>query len=480
MRRRNNRYIFCLLLGTMSTLSTFALPDPGKPFTITDFLRIVRSGHPMARQAELVRESARNQVLDARGAFDPQLTAGWENKRYDSKEYWRTFEGGLKVPTWFGIEAKAGYEQNSGSFLSETQRLPPNGLVYAGISVPVLQNTFTDERRTALRQAQIFRKSSDAERVAMLNDLYLNASKAYWEWMYAWMETAIYKDFVRLAEIRLDAIRTSYFRGANPGIDTVEALILLQSRKVGLDQATLELKAASLQLSNYLWTDTYVPLEVADSILQPTHPDSVSYPDALTADSLVKAIAGLDAHPDLIQKQLKLKWLEQERLLKLNKTLPKLNLNYNFLAEPVGINPASWNFNLFRNNFKYGIDFKFPVLIRSERAGLNLTKIKIQSGQLDLSQKRLEIQNKVRYYYNELFYYGNQVRMYRNIVRNYVTLMDAEEKKFSIGESSVFLLNSREIKLIESRIKLVELQSKLMKAFAAYEQSKGTLYQKVP
>jgi len=58
-----------------------------------------------------------------------------------------------------------------------------------------------------------------------------------------------------------------------------------------------------------------------------------------------------------------------------------------------------------------------------------------------------------------------------NIVRDYKTLLRAEERKFSFGESSLFLINSRESKLIDSELKQNEVQKKYLSAKAKLFQS---------
>ena len=47
------------------------------------------------------------------------------------------------------------------------------------------------------------------------------------------------------------------------------------------------------------------------------------------------------------------------------------------------------------------------------------------------------------------------------MVEDYSKLLKAEERKFQVGESSIFLVNSRESKLIDSRLKAIELENKL-------------------
>jgi len=58
---------------------------------------------------------------------------------------------------------------------------------------------------------------------------------------------------------------------------------------------------------------------------------------------------------------------------------------------------------------------------------------------------------------------------------NYRKLYRGEETRFKSGESSLFLLISREIKLLEASQKLVELKTKLFKSYQSLQWSTGQL-----
>ena len=51
-------------------------------------------------------------------------------------------------------------------------------------------------------------------------------------------------------------------------------------------------------------------------------------------------------------------------------------------------------------------------------------------------------------------------------MEDYRTLVAAEERKFSLGESSLFLINSREQKLIDASLKENEITVKRLEAIA--------------
>ena len=49
---------------------------------------------------------------------------------------------------------------------------------------------------------------------------------------------------------------------------------------------------------------------------------------------------------------------------------------------------------------------------------------------------------------------------------NYKRMVEGEERKFSVGESSLFLVNSRETSYIQSQMKANEIENKLFSAQA--------------
>jgi outer membrane protein TolC len=55
-------------------------------------------------------------------------------------------------------------------------------------------------------------------------------------------------------------------------------------------------------------------------------------------------------------------------------------------------------------------------------------------------------------------------------------LVNAEEQRFKGGESSLFLINSRENKALESYEKLLDVQTKYFKTIAAVKWSAGRLF----
>jgi hypothetical protein len=61
----------------------------------------------------------------------------------------------FKNPTWYGIEIKAGFDQNEGYYLNPENTVPNAGLTSLGISVPLGQGLFINQRMADLRKAKM-------------------------------------------------------------------------------------------------------------------------------------------------------------------------------------------------------------------------------------------------------------------------------------------------------------------------------------
>lgn len=436
--------------------------------TLDQFLYIVKNYHPVARQSSIIPQTAKMQLRIARGEMDPVIYSNYDNKTFDNKNYWSLLEAKVKIPVWYGIDITGGYQYFTGYYLDPSETTPSIGLPSAGINVSLGKGLWMNDRMAAIKQSKIFARSSVYEQQLMLNDLYYNAIIDYWEWALSKNTLDIQKKAADLAKIRLEAIKISHKYGDKPAVDTLEATIVYQTRLASLQQSELNFIKAGLKLSNHLWYENETPIELSDNI-QPENLSSLSYKENFNQDSLNKILSNLESiHPLLQTIDLKLDILDIEQKLKTNKLLPTIDVNYNFLYNDN-------NLVFIRDNYKFGVNFKFPLFLRKERGELKMTQLKIKDTKYKLQQKNIEIKNKLLSNFNEYRYMLEQELIYNEMVNNYQKLLKAENNKFQIGESSVFMVNSREIKLIEAEIKLAEVRSKLLKSYSSIYWASGIL-----
>ena len=155
--------------------------------------------------------------------------------------------------------------------------------------------------------------------------------------------------------------------------------------------------------------------------------------------------------------------LDLDRRLALEMFKPSLNLNYSWLSATD--QSIMSNASLDRS-YKLGVDFSFPVLLRKERGKLGLVKTKLFQTRLERTQAIRNIEIDISNSFIEIKNLESLISLQQQMVANYQKLRDGELKKFANGESSLFLINSREGKLIESQIKLADFLSKYQKGRA--------------
>ena len=134
-----------------------------------DFLYLVAQNHPVARQAELLSEQAREEIRIARSAFEPVFESMYYRKSFKGNNYFTIWENNLRIPLWYGVDILAGYENNGGPNIDPEDLTTQEGLTSVGLSIPLGQGLIIDERRATLRRARLLDDISEAEQVKVIN-----------------------------------------------------------------------------------------------------------------------------------------------------------------------------------------------------------------------------------------------------------------------------------------------------------------------
>ena len=442
--------------------SLFILPDSTVTLNLDEFYGIILGYHPVITQAALLDDVAQQEIRLARGNFDPKLNTQWDVKEFEDKSYYNKLNAYVSIPTWFPVNPKVGVEHNDGTYLNPENTINGNRQFYAGISVPIGRGLFTDERRAAVKQAELFQEIALADQVKLINKILLSAAKDYWQWYNSYYQYRLISRSVGIAEEIFKRVKLNAELGEASVMDTVQAKIILQTRLVEQQEALLAFQNAGILLSNYLWNDLGEPLQLNNSLApvltaanrQPLQPQFL--------DELVTQAR--ENHPELLKLRTKLNQLEVERKLATEFLKPQLDLNYTALSQPSG----ALEMNL-DDSYKFGLDFSFPVLLRKERSKVALTKLKIQNTEFEQQQTQREILNEVNRAFNELNNTQLILAQQSEMASLYDRLLQAELLNLENGESDLFKISIQQEKLIQS-------QAKVLKLMAEYEKQKALLY----
>ncbi|UYQ91978.1 TolC family protein [Chitinophaga horti] len=468
--------LILLLICLTGLRTTYAQPaaDTSDFFLLRDLQEIVFSHHPVVKQAALLSESARADVMQALGYFDPAVKAGFDQKVFGNTDYFNRWTSELKVPLWLaGADLKIGHDRGTGDYINPEKQTPSVGLSGIGLSIPLGQGLLIDSRRSTLRQAKVMVNYAEAERVKQINGMWYNIVKDYWNWYFAYHQFQLISEGVDLAQTRFKAISQQTLLGDKAAIDSVEAAITVQDRMIQFDKMKMELLNARLVLSNHLWGNNQQPLELPENAKPQPTPQLMARPSQQVLDTLLQ-FAG-ESHPDLVKLRTKGEQLAIERAYRAEMLKPKLNVGGSLLTtrrDFGGVVPSYYD--LSWQNYKVGVEFALPIFLRAERGKLKEVKLKQQEVQYDLQQSNREIRNSVLASYNHLDAYTRQLSVQVSSIENQQMLLNGETTKFELGESTLFLINSRESKLIDMKIKREEMISGYQKALAELYYRAGT------
>lgn len=445
-------------------------------FTTDDLEELLMTNHPIVKQINLLTETAQAQVVQAAGKFDPTIYSNFKNKNFGNTSYYNQWNNELKIPLWLaGADLKIAYDRNVGNYTNPQSRTDNNGLAAVGISIPLGQGLIIDSRRNTLLQAKAMLNYAEAEKIKQINTIWYQALSDYWNWYFAYKQYELLLEGVKLADKRFKAISEQTVLGDKPVIDSVEAAVVLQERRIELSKYEVELQNARIILSNHLWNDQQFPVELPAHAVPYKVDSKVILPDSKVITMLLDSAKV--AHPELLKLESKSQQLVFEERYRKEMLKPKFTISGTLISSRTGFNDVILpQYDFGWHNYKLGFEFAFPLFVRNERGKLREVRIKQDHLQLERRIEERNIYNDVVQKYNDLSAFSKQIELQLVNVSNQELLLKGELNKFRLGESTLFVVNSRENKLIEMKIKQEKLFSNYRKALAELYYKAGSKF----
>lgn len=423
-----------------------------------DFVANVLQNNPLAKRAENEKKYGELQYKAAKGNYDPFVSGNYDQKQFNGTNYFTTLNSEIKQPIFTSQYLKFGYEYGIGTYINPELSTSQQGLPYVGLEVGVLQGLVIDKRRAEVLKSKEYLNYYDAEKQIQLNALLFESSQRYFDWLYSARQIALNNYFMEAARQRLKGIEALAAIGEKAAVDTIEAAILFQTRLLDLQSAFVDYQKGVNDLSSLNWqngnninvSSKYEPTDSLDTYFNKAK--------ALLTETLNQNEVN---NPVISKYNSFQKVLQIENRLKKEMIKPNLNVKYNFLSN----NPTSFNPAFSNNNYKWGLNLSFPLLLRNSVNEYKMAKVISQNNSLELANKTNELNFKITTLKQTINILSEQlVNAERNA--NYSKqLVDAEKLKFSNGESSLFMVNTRENKWLEAELKLAEYKLKFIKTF---------------
>ena len=470
---RFKRFIFTWLVVGMSTTPSLAnaarsgvtkeyaidstkqwvLPSSALPFS--DVLYWVLKNHPVLKQANNYLPIAKAELLASRGAFDPSVSIYRSEKNEGSNKFYRNQNLDVYIPNYFG-----GGISISNPF-NKTQS-GESGSLSLGAELPLLKGLITDYRRTALGKAKINVKMSLAERDQWINDVVRDVFTEYAQWLLAHESAEQIEGVLRLATERQRGLRKLYESGAGTSVDTLETFVQWQQYKAKFDLAVWKKEKQRLMLSMYLWDESGTPIEPLSTV----YPTSVGL---AWIDSMVAEASGFINNPqntEVLQPALRMSLLkvESQQLefnLAKNQMLPSLNLQYGYYQPN-----AAWRIspNTATQSTGFGLGFQSSLFLKQQRGQYRQLQLSLENAKLEVDNKQRNYAVKSSALLQEFQVQKSQFDQWLGVSRNQRKLYDMEARRLEAGDVNFFVLNTREMRLLD--LNLLALEYKFL-----YQQS---------
>nr|MCU0627639.1 TolC family protein [Gemmatimonadaceae bacterium] len=231
--------------------------------------------------------------------------------------------------------------------------------------------------------------------------------------------------------------------------------------------------AAALDLQNYLWDSRGNP---EDLPLDAVPSDSGFTREVLDSAAVPALLArALQLHPDVRKAEGKTLQAEADRLLAVQAVIPLVSAELSALA-PGNFGAGDLEFGpaVSRDaNYKGAVFAETPLFFFKERGKLQSVGAKLDRARLERDLARRDVNILFRTAVNDLSLLERQLDVQAQSVDRNSIMSAGERARFDAGESNLFLVNTRERRVLDEQIKLVQLRSKYFAARAALAVAAG-------
>lgn len=406
-----------------------------------------------ARQSPQILEAlARTRAADAKrltaeGAFDTVFSAdggsrllGYYGGTYADAKVARPIED-------WGGQVYGGYRVSNGRFPIYEDKNYTNelGEIRAGAVFSLLRDRMIDERRFGRVSAQADQAIADAERQMVAIGVQRKALDSYLSWVAAGQRLAIYQRLLSLAKERQRGLQRTFEAGLRPRIILTENEQQLLRREAMVVQSQQALAAAANSLSLY-WRD-------ADG--RPTIPRPDQLPQVLP-EPLATARPASVQRPDLMVAQLRQRLVRDRLALDRNALLPRLDLQMEVARDIGDIGPGGVSRS--GNDVRLGVKFSVPLEQRTARGKLMQTQAELDANRTRAQWLDEQIRAEIEGIAITLNATAHLIHLSEQEKQRADDMAVAERRRFDMGASDLFLVNTREESAANVALSLLDMR----------------------
>jgi outer membrane protein TolC len=417
------------------------VPAMGQTMAWSEFVATSVERAQDVRVAEAKVAQARAKRMSAFAAFEPRVNLSSEGKDYGNDLQYRLDRAETRVGLPGGIDLVGGAAQGTGAFINPERKTPTEGLVNLGISAPLGGALVFSDRQyewgASTRNLEIAEAKLDrTERTAILN-----AVKVYTFWQAQSEVQGAVDEALAVAAERLRLVREAFRLGERSEMDTLEAYLSWVDRRADAAKQANFTAGAIAEVEQLLRGADTTGVDLTGMRPQ-------SLPVVLGTSRLeVGSIPELE----MVNSALR-----RERLATTTawaQWLPAPYVDYRMLQW----GGSAWN----PEAVQWKVGLTVPLFNQKARAELAGAQARLRAAQANATATqnqfdivRVQLAQQVQALDSEL------KALTASETASYA-LLQQERRRFALGESTMFILASRETKYLEAVQKRTLTSAKL-------------------
>ena len=427
------------------------IPVAAQPLMPEEVLRTSQEHFPAILRALADRQVAAGRLTESLGAFDLVFSADGFDRAAGFWDGTSIIGKAVKPLRPLGAEVYGQYGISNGEFpvYEDINFTNTGGTAKLGVLFNLLRDRDIDDRRFGEIDATLALRQADLEVLLTQVGVQQRALAAYWAWVAAGQQYAVYDNLLKIALEREKGLEREVNSGRRAAIFITENRQNITRRQTLATAARRDFRVAANQLAFFLRGEDGEPLDPATQRL----------PAEVQIDALppVPTVASLDVNALLARRpELQILRTGAERALQRlalaeNDLAPKLGLSFE-VAEgfgAIGEGGASRE----GTDLVAGITFSVPLERRQAKGRISQAEAELES--LRQEQRRVEdrVEIELRNILLELDIALELMALAEQDVDLSEKMRQAEIRRFEQGASDFFLVNIREETAADARVR---------------------------
>jgi len=450
---RKGTILVALLVGLVAAMPFASVSQAESPLSLDQLLRSVDQHFPKVRAAIEKTEAARAKELQSQGAFDFNLN-GKAQHVFRGKFPSSSIDTWIEQPTTlWGITVEGGYRNASGFPIYDGKNVTSaGGEVRLGFTVPLLRDRSIDNNRFELKNARLgVERTSQEQRWVRLQSR-LKAASVYLKWIALGQKRVVAGRLLEIARVRQDGIERQIEGGQIAPIERVDNQRLIISREERLVEATQHFDQVSVELSLFWRREDGRPTVPTAAELPSWPPSSI-----VDGDLSYDGDRAIENRPDVAALRHAADQLRARVEVAENRMKPTMDLRVTGSQDTGDTRPyAPFADSVNETEVGAGLTFKLPAQRRKARGEVaqSLAELSALTAELELATDMVRMELRQAKLIVEATH--RRADLSKQAIEAAMQMENAERQRFDEGQSTLLLVNLRELATAETESRFIE------------------------